>query len=319
VPEFDIIKQYFQAATAQRADVVLGIGDDCAILQPPAGKQLAVSTDTLIAGVHFPEDTAAEDVGYKSLAVNLSDLAAMGAEPAWVMLALSLPAEDPAWLQQFMQGFSELARQYPLQLVGGDTTRGALSITVHVTGFVDPQLTLRRDGAKPGDSIYVSGYLGDAGLGLQKRLGQLSSGQGLDHCVSKLNRPQPRIELAQLIKPFATSAIDISDGLLADLGHILEQSQCAAEIVLGQVPLSPELQAYYGDSLDWQSILSAGDDYELCFTVAPGNETQIGSIAAAMDLPLTRIGEIKSGQGLVCLDHEQQPMNLSVAGYNHFE
>ncbi|HEY9051270.1 MAG TPA: thiamine-phosphate kinase, partial [Gammaproteobacteria bacterium] len=240
--EFDLINHYFKAIDNRRPDVALGIGDDCAVLQVPDGHELAVSTDTLVAGVHFPLTTSAEDIGYKALAVNLSDLAAMGAEPAWMMLSLTMPNENADWLSGFVKGFRQLMDQYHLQLVGGDTTRGPLSITVQVFGFLPKGKALRRDAAKPGNLIYVSGTLGDAGLGLKKILNEIQSDHTLQYCIERLNRPTPRITLGKALLSLSRCAIDISDGLLADLGHIVEESSCAAIIHIHQLPLSDELK-----------------------------------------------------------------------------
>lgn len=316
--EFDLINHYFKSLAGKRTDVLLGIGDDCALLQPPQGKQLAMTADTLVAGVHFPVFTSAFDIGYKSLAVNLSDLAAMGAEPAWAMLALTMPAADEKWLQAFMQGFSELACEHGVQLIGGDTTSGPLSITVQLTGFVTPNQVLRRDTAKPGDKIYVSGTLGDAALGLKKILGQITTQNSLVHCVSKLNRPVPRLALGRELLAISCCGIDISDGLVADLGHIVKASGCAANVYLKQLPLSDELRNFYGSNIDWSVVAACGDDYELCFTLPPQHETLLKDIAGKCHVQLTCIGEIIPGHGLHCLDESGREVFFDDAGYNHF-
>lgn len=316
--EFDLINRYFKYLPCQRTDVLLGIGDDCALLQPPAGKQLAMTADTLVAGVHFPVNTPAVDIGYKSLAVNLSDLAAMGAEPAWAMLALTLPVADENWLQQFMSGFSELACEHGVQLIGGDTTSGPLSITVQLTGFVTPDQVLRRDAAKPGDKIYVSGTLGDAALGLKKCLGHIASKNSLLHCVSRLNRPDPRVALGRELLAVCRCSIDISDGLMADLGHIVNASCCAANIYLNKLPLSDELQKFYGNDIDWSVVATGGDDYELCFTLPPQHEPLLKIIAEKTHTRLTCIGEIISGKGVHCFDEAGREVGFANAGYNHF-
>ncbi|MCW8955703.1 MAG: thiamine-phosphate kinase [Gammaproteobacteria bacterium] len=315
--EFDLITHYFKHLSAQRPDVVLGIGDDCALLEVPSGMQLAMSTDTLNAGVHFPENTHPVDIGYKSLAVNLSDLAAMGAKPAWVSLNLSLPDYDTDWLDGFCQGFAELSRQYAIQLVGGDTTRGPLSISVQVYGFVEPGRAMRRDAAKVGDQIYVTGTLGDAGLGLKQCLGSLEDVPG--YCLERLNRPQPRVDLGLMLAPYSRCAIDISDGLIADLGHILEQSHCGARIELERIPLSAPLAGYYGDEKDWPLILTSGDDYELCFTVAKQLQGPMLAMLNQQDVAVTRIGEITEAEGLLCVDQQGQQLSFEHSGYNHFK
>ncbi|MDQ1363719.1 MAG: thiamine-monophosphate kinase [Pseudomonadota bacterium] len=318
VSEFDLINHYFKSFACKRTDVLLGIGDDCALLQPPAGKQLAMTADTLVAGVHFPVNTSAFDIGYKSLAVNLSDLAAMGAEPAWAILAITLPAADESWLQEFMRGFSVLADEYGVQLIGGDTTSGPLSITVQLTGFVTSSQVLRRDTAKPGDKIYVSGTLGDAALGLKKVLGQLVTKNSLVHCVSRLNRPVPRVALGRELSAISQCGIDISDGLVADLGHIANASGCAANIYLSKLPLSDELRNFYGNDVDWSVIVAGGDDYELCFTLPSENELSIKVMADKCCMQMSCIGEIISGHGIHCFDAAGMEVVFENTGYNHF-
>ena len=315
--EFDLINRYFKALPQQRDDVVLGIGDDCAILKVTEGKQLVVSTDTLVAGVHFPENTLAYDIGYKSLAVNLSDLAAMGAEPAWVTLCLTLPEENNDWLAQFVKGFSELLIKYNMQLVGGDTTRGPLSISVHVSGFVDQGKAFRRDAANPGDLIYVTGSIGDAGLGLKKRLHYITA-DSLTLCVNKLNRPQPRNDVALALVDSCVCAIDISDGLLADLGHICKQSECGADIFMDKIPLSNELTSFYGDRVDVNQVLTSGDDYELCFTVNEQYKSRIDEISRKLDIPISCIGKITSGDRVNCFDTNNNIIEINKTGFQHF-
>jgi len=315
VPEFDLIEQYFKSIPVHRKDVVLGIGDDCAILEVPDSRQLVTSTDTLISGVHFPKNTSAEDVGYKALAVNLSDIAAMGAEPAWMSLALTLPDENHDWLAAFVKGFSNLAIQYNVQLIGGDTTKGPLSITVQIYGFIEKGKTLRRDSAKQNDLIYVTGVIGDAGLGLRKIFNNL---HGLDECVQQLNRPVPRVEIAQALTDVSHCAIDISDGLVADLGHIVKESQCAAIISLDKIPLSKELKYHYKNNIDWHQVMTSGDDYELCFTVDECHQDKLKEIQNKFDVPITCIGKIEKGEGVSCIDLNGGKLNMSSQGYNHF-
>ncbi|MGB5467180.1 MAG: thiamine-phosphate kinase, partial [Sedimenticolaceae bacterium] len=244
VSEFDLIRDYFARATGARADVLLGIGDDCALLRPPPGLALAVSVDTLVAGRHFLVDADPLHLGHKALAVNLSDLAAMGAQPAWATLALTLPQVDRNWLRAFMDGFAALAATHDVQLVGGDTTRGPLSITVQVHGFVDSLLALRRSGARAGDRIMVSGTVGDAGLALQL-MQQNPGGGSVDSRLSRrLDRPTPRVALGRLLVGQASAAIDVSDGLIADLGHICDASGVGARVELARLPLSPAFRAH---------------------------------------------------------------------------
>ncbi len=318
--EFDLINQYFKHTSVKRDDVLLGIGDDCAILSPPAGKKLAVSTDTLISGVHFPESTRAEDVGYKSLAVNLSDLAAMGAEPAWVSLAMSLPEADKIWLQGFMQGFNELAEKYNIALIGGDTTQGPLSITINITGFLHSDHVLKRTSAKVGDRICVTGCIGDASIGLNVILNNIDhhlSDQQLTYCKKRLNRPQPRIEAGKLLAPFSLAAIDISDGLLADLKHICKASAVGAILYIDDLPVSEALLRYYSNEPDWQSILTSGDDYELCFTCPDEQFNDVQKVMKLNNIDVFCIGEIKDTSGITCLLNNQ-PLHLEQTGYNHF-
>jgi len=319
VPEFELINRYFKSTTVQRDDVLLGIGDDCAILSPPPGKQLAVSTDTLISGVHFPKTTSAEDIGYKSLAVNLSDLAAMGAEPAWVSLAISLPEADESWVSDFMQGFNQLAVKHQVALIGGDTTRGPLSITVSVTGFVDTVKSLKRSNAKTGDVIFVTGKLGDARLGLESHLGnvQIPNVAIKEYFLHCLNRPEPRVTIGQILTSYSVAAIDLSDGLLADLNHICEASSTGAVIHLDKIPLSKQLHEVYGSKPNWSLICSAGDDYELCFTCPPDNIDSLLRDLNSQGIEMFPIGEIDNSGSVTCYlnGHEYSQVG---SGYNHF-
>ena len=321
--EFDLINQFFKAASIKRDDVLLGIGDDCAILSPPQGKQLAVSTDTLISGVHFPESTAAEDIGYKSLAVNLSDLAAMGADPAWVSLAISLPKADENWLGNFMRGFNQLAEKYNVTLIGGDTTQGSLSVTVNITGFVDADKALKRSRAKVGDSIFVSGNIGDSAIGLKAIFNKLEVNRTISehdkiYCINRLNRPVPRIEAGQLLRDFSVAAIDISDGLMADLNHICEASGVGALLNLQQIPLSQAVLNYYDNQPDWQDILSAGDDYELCFTCAENQLSELQEIMDTHNVNIFCIGKVTHNSGIKCLNNDQL-ISFNQSGYKHFK
>jgi thiamine-monophosphate kinase len=289
--EFALIKSHFTTLTQQRGDVIIGIGDDCAVLKCPPGKQLAVSIDTLVEGIHFFPDVPPKSLGHKALAVSLSDLAAMGAEPAWFTLALTLPKVDETWLTAFSSGLAELAKDHNIQLVGGDTTRGPLAISIQVHGFVDPHTTLTRTGARPGDLIFVTGTLGDAGAALKLALNEVNNERleetDRQYLFDRLQMPAPRLNIADSIKSIATSAIDISDGLLADLGHILEGSQVGAEVDVSLLPLSQALKQF-DKAFVKVSALSAGDDYELCFTVSPDDVATL----LALDLPVTQIGQI---------------------------
>jgi thiamine-monophosphate kinase len=317
VGEFDLIRRFFtRPATGE--GVVLGVGDDAAILAVPAGEQLLVSTDTLIAGRHFPESTDPEAVGWKALAANLSDLAAMGATPRWCVLALTLPAADPDFLAGFAQGFYALAQQAGVDLVGGDTTRGPLSITVTVMGSVPAGHALRRDGAQAGDAIYVSGNTGDAGLGLAlvEGTGPVLPNDLAQQAWQRLDRPEPRLALGLALRGLASSAIDISDGLLQDLGHILDRSEKGATLEVAALPLSPALRACNpGQAMAW--ALAAGDDYELCFTVPPEREPEVAVLAGQLGISLTRIGRVDSQPGLRCV-REGEPFAPPTAGFQHF-
>ncbi|MCW9046547.1 MAG: thiamine-phosphate kinase [Gammaproteobacteria bacterium] len=320
--EFDLINQFFKNTKVKRDDVLLGIGDDCAMLSPPSGKILAVSTDTLISGVHFPETTSPEDIAYKSLAVNLSDLAAMGAEPAWVSLAISLPDSNVEWLAAFMRGFNELAERFNVALIGGDTTQGALSITLNVTGFVDAKLALKRSSAKVGDSIFVTGNIGDASIGLDIILNNvkppdLFMDDYKSYCIDRLNRPYPQVIAGQLLTAFSAAAIDISDGLNADLNHMCKASKVGAIINIENLPASEALLVFYNHKPDWQNILTAGDDYELCFTCAKDKVTEMQSLMGTHNIKTTCIGEIVSGAGVKCM-FDNEVLNFQQTGYNHF-
>ncbi|HEX7915223.1 thiamine-phosphate kinase [Rudaea sp.] len=294
--EFALIDLIRARCAVAREDVRLGIGDDAALLAVPAGQVLAVSTDTLVAGVHFPKDTAPFDIGWKSLAVNLSDLAAMGAQPAWATLALTLPVADVAWVAAFADGFAALAREFDLALVGGDTTQGPLSITVTVHGFVPESLALCRDGAKVGDAVFVTGTLGDAAAGLA--LLQSPVPEGKEHLISRLNRPTPRITQGLLLRRRAHACIDVSDGLVADLGHICTASAVGAEIDLVLLPASPALLGLVADEARMPLQLAGGDDYELCFSAAPAIATELLDDLARSGCAATRIGCIVAEPGV---------------------
>lgn len=311
--EFQLIKQYFSELTQTRDDVLLGIGDDCALLKPPAGKLLAVSMDTLVEGRHFLAEVNPESLGHKALAVNLSDLAAMGAQPAWVTLALTLPRVNEQWLSGFARGFSRLAAEYQVQLVGGDTTRGPLSISIQVQGFVDPTTALRRDGASAGDLIYVTGQLGQAALELflQQR-GQL------DWTTHSLDRPIPRVREGMALAGIASAAIDISDGLLADLGHICEASGTGARVECAKLPLEQRLKQHIQHTHDWSLPLSGGDDYELCFTIPAHRQQQLELLESEPGFSFSRIGEIESGDAVRVIMPNGELLHPPESGFDHF-
>lgn len=296
--EFDLIARFFAGRSLKHPINTLGIGDDCALLNIPSGFQLAVTTDTMVENVHFFADVDPYLLGYKLLAVNLSDLAAMGAAPCAVTLAITLPKVDHGWLQAFANGFSALADDYKLDLIGGDTTSGPLTLTVQALGVVPQGKALLRSKAKPGDRIFVSGRIGDAGLGLKIKQGYVC--QQPEAPLQRFNQPQPRIATGLRLRDLATACIDISDGLAADLGHILAQSQVGACLDWQQFPLSQPVLEYIAQTGDWKLPLTAGDDYELCFTVPAGQEPQwledcacIGVIEAEPGLRLKRSGNIE--------------------------
>ena len=316
--EFDIIRHYFAGHRAGRGDVLAGIGDDAALLQVPSGRVLAVCMDTLVAGVHFPPNTAAAAIGHKALAVNLSDLAAMGAEPAWATLALTVPDNDPAWLAAFSDAFFALADRYAVQLVGGDTTHGPLTITVQAHGFVIPGQALRRQGARPGERIYVTGTLGDAGLALRM------NAPGESRLRERLDFPQPRIEAGLLLREYASAAIDISDGLLADLGHLLEGDRLGASLQIDALPRSDAFLAVM-QAMDPQRRrlfhelpLSAGDDYELCFTVAEKFCGELEERFAGIPGGCRWIGVVETAPGVRCYTDDGTPYRPAETGYQHF-
>ena len=311
--EFDLIDR-IRTRVRERDDVVLGIGDDAALLQVPPGMQLVVTADTLNAGIHFPGTTAPADIGWKSLAVNLSDLAAMGAMPAWCTLSLSLPQADGSWVDAFLDGFLELADQHALALVGGDTTRGPLSISVTAMGLVETGSALRRDRARVGDDVWVTGTLGDAAAALEAMLGQ--------HLISaslrqRLDRPIPRIAAGQRLSGIVNSCIDLSDGLLADLGYVCGRSGVGAEIDLANLPVSDALAAL-DPAQRWRWQTSGGDDYELCFTASPRNRELVMQALDFTDVSATRIGRIVAGQGVKAFETEAREWKPVQSGYQHF-
>ncbi len=312
--EFELIRRHFTRATPS---ALLGVGDDCALLQVSAGKVLAVSSDMLVSGTHFFADADPYCLGHKTLAVNLSDLAAMGATPRWATLALSLPSADAGWLEKFSAGFFALAQQYQVDLVGGDTTRGSLNMCVTIMGEVDAQQALRRDGAQLGDEIWVSGKLGDAALALAHLQGRVSlSAAEFSVVALALHQPQPRVALGLALRGMASSAIDISDGLLADLGHLLTSSNVAAQLDFAAIPISPVLRVH--EAFTSSCALAGGDDYELCFTAAAGQHAELLRVSVALNLPLTRIGKVVAGQGCVVRDAHGHAIELTRGGYEHF-
>lgn len=318
--EFDLIARYFEHQAVKRKDVPLAIGDDCALLEVPEGSQLAVSTDSLVAGTHFLAEADPAWVAHKALASNLSDLAAMGATPAWVSLALTMPKPDEDWLAGFCEGFFALAEYYNVQLVGGDTTKGPLSITLTVHGFIPKGKALTRSGAHSGDWIYVTGNLGDSAAGLALLLGQRTVDDPMleSTLLERHHKAQPRILAGQALRGIASAALDISDGLISDLGHILQRSGVSAEIDVDKLPLSPELEAFEPErDKALQLALASGEEYELCFTVPEQNRGAVDIALAHSGVKATCIGQLRPGQG-TRLVRDGQPLNWQLHGYDHF-
>ena len=316
--EFDIIRRYF-TRPVKRA--LLGVGDDCALIAPEADALLAVSTDMLVEGRHFLVGADAAKLGHKALAVNLSDLAAMGAAPRYATLALALPEADQSWLAQFAQGFFKLADAFDVDLIGGDTTRGPRNISITVMGAVPPELALRRDGAKVGDEVWLSGCTGDASLALAHLNARvLLADASLAHCLARLHTPMPCIALGLALRGIATSAIDVSDGLVADIGHIAERSGVAIELRYAELPRSRALKACADERLARQCLLAGGDDYELAFTASPGSRGRVESVASDLGLALTRVGGVSAGEpGFVAVRAaDGEPMQLESRGFDHF-
>ena len=318
--EFDLIAKYFARPTP---DAVLGPGDDCTLLQPSPGKQLAVTTDMLVAGTHFLPDTNPRNLGWKALAVNLSDLAAMGAKPRWALLAGSLPEVDEAWIAAFADGFFACAAEYGVDIVGGDTTRGPLNLCITALGECEPGRALRRDGAQAGDLVWVSGRPGLASLGLAHLQGRIALPEPWPRlCIGALEKPRPRIALGQALVGIASAAIDVSDGLMADLGHIGERSGLAAALQLVQLPHLPKGEQYNAElrRIALECQLAGGDDYELCFTTPPDKTQAVAQIAAQLELPLWCIGSMVSGTAgaVTVYDPDGQAVHFDKRGYDHF-
>lgn len=314
--EFDLIQHYFTRAAGH---TVLGVGDDAALVRVTPGKELAVSTDMLVAGRHFFPNTDPYALGHKALAVNLSDLAAMGATPRWATLSIALPRVNARWLEKFSQGLFDLADRYGVALIGGDTTRGPLAFSITIMGEVPRGQALRRSNAKPGDEIWVSGALGDAALALAHLQGKTQlAPRDARVLAQRLHRPQPRVKLGLQLLKVAHSAIDISDGLLADLGHILDASRVGAELCFDALPVSVELHRYLDRPITRQMMLAGGDDYELCFTAAPRQHARITRLARRLQLPLTCIGRITLKRGLVLRDTRGKKIQIEETGFDHF-
>jgi len=347
--EFDLIRRYFTRSTP---GAVLGVGDDAALLSMVSGTELAISTDMLVSGTHFFPDADPFFLGHKTLAVNLSDLAAMGAQPRWATLALSLPRADDRWLKEFSRGFFALADQHGVELIGGDTTRGPLNLCVTIMGEIPCGAALQRSGARIGDDIWISGHLGDAALALAYMQSQVALTEAdFARCAGALHQPVPRLALGLALRGVARSAIDISDGLIADLGHILDCSKVGAEIYFDALPVSELMRSLSPGSsakgrqstirqagcgvdtsaggsggrdsagergLFQRCVLAGGDDYELCFTAPASQRDQLGKISRRINLPLTRIGTIVAGSSCVVRSAEGGNINIGESGYDHF-
>lgn len=318
--EFEIIRQFFSEELFNtHPDVVLGPGDDCAIVEVPDGFRLAYSIDTQVAGVHFPEDCSAEVVAFRSLGGSVSDLAAMGAQPHVFTIALTIPDSDSDWLAAFSTALASMANDLEIALIGGDLTKGPLSVSVQVTGLLPAQSALRRSGASVGDDIYVSGTLGDARAGLEYALNRKpNDNSDAEYLLARYCKPQPRIELGSKLLTVASSAIDISDGLVADLSHIAESSGVGAMLMLEHLPLSASLTRVAERQQIQQYALSGGDDYELCFTAHRQSRSEIDAVALATGLSLTRIGWITAENEVVCLDANGNRVDVE-KGYQHFD
>jgi len=319
--EFTLIDRLRERlGVAGRERIELGIGDDAALWRSTDGATSVVCCDTLIAGRHFPDDADAGDIGWKTLAVNLSDLAAMGAEPVATLLALSLPSMPSApWIDGFCDGWAALARTCPVALIGGDTTRGpVLALTVTCIGELPHGTALRRDGARVGDGIYVSGTLGDAAAGLALWPHRRDTERASAALFARFNRPQPRLALGRALRGLATSAIDVSDGLVADLDHVLAASAVGARVEVDRLPMSPDLREAVAPDTARRHALSGGDDYELCFTVPAEREPALCEVAARTSTRIARIGTITAGSGVILVDRHGQPVDASVTGWDHF-
>ncbi len=314
--EFELIARHF---TRPAANAVLGVGDDCALVDVTNGMDLAVSTDTMVSGTHFFADVDPETLGHKALAVNLSDMAAMGALPYWATLALTLPSVDHAWLGAFAKGFFDLAEEFNVSLIGGDTTRGPLTLTVTIMGEVPAGAAMRRSGAKAGNDVWVSGRIGDAALSVAHRHGRVAlSDEDYREAVMRLYEPTPRVALGQALRGVATAAIDVSDGLLADLTHICRLSGVGATVELAAIPLSPIGQKHVGTDAGRTAIVAGGDDYELCFTAPVNARESIVDLSEVLGVPLTRIGQVRRGKGVSLLGADGKPVKVDGRGYDHF-
>lgn len=321
--EFELIKTFFDRGPARHA--TLGIGDDCALVELASNETLAISTDMLVEGRHFFADVSPRSLGHKALAVNLSDLAAMGAQPQSFTLAMALPAAEPAWLREFSRGLFEIADRFGCELIGGDTTQGPLNLSITVLGRLPKGVALRRDGAQIGDDLWVSGRLGGPFYALRERYAATALAASLvafpahvpQACIDKLERPEPRLSLGLALRHLASSAIDLSDGLMGDVGHLCERSRCGARIRVDQIPLFESL-GHLSSSESLALLLAGGDEYELCFTAATENRAHIRRIAHDLGLPLTIIGEMSAGDAIDLVDQDDRPVVFGGYSHQHF-
>lgn len=317
--ERTLIERFFRDCGAHRSDVALGVGDDASLIDVPPGMQLIAKTDTLVSGVHFLEHFAASSVGHRALAVNLSDVAAMGGEPAWALLALTLPKADAAWLTEFATGFGQLARKHNIALVGGDTTSGPLCITVQVLGYAPPPPVMLRSGGKPGDVVFVSGNPGDAAAGLELEKGGLTNAAPVAayYLRQRFLYPTPRVQLGQKLREHASACIDVSDGLLGDAGKLAQASGCGVVINADQLPVSAHLASTTGDTRARELALTGGDDYELCFTVPVANVARMTRELPPAEWGYSPIGVLRPEPGAIVM-RNGTVMQVSHSGFDHF-
>lgn len=314
--EFEIIRRYFERESTDK-DIRIGIGDDGAVLVPAADRDLVSVVDTLVSGIHYPESLDPADIGYRAVAVNLSDVAAMGARPRWLTLALTLAKADPAWLEDFSRGLFAAAGEHGMALVGGDTTRGSETvISVQIIADVDPDRVLTRAGARPGDAIFVTGTVGDAAAGLSILQSGLPQGADVNHLVKRFTRPAARVAAGAAIAEFAHAAIDLSDGLYSDLEKLLTASGVAGSLEINDIPLSPQLRRLMNDEDALRFALGGGDDYELCFT-SDLADAELRAVSERVGVPMTRIGRVAEGSGLHCL-RNGAAYDYQDPGYRHF-
>lgn len=318
--EFDLIGRYFDWQDQCQAHLAIGVGDDAAVLDVPHGQQLVVTADTLVESVHFPEDTDPYAIAVKALAVNLSDLAAMAATPAWFTLSLTLPEFDEEFLGRFSQGLRDTADLHGIALVGGDTTRGRLTISIQAMGLVPKNKAVLRSGAVVDDDIYVTGDLGAAALGLLIAQGKTSAPDESGYCLSRLNLPVPRLSVGLALQSLASAMIDCSDGFIADLSHLLKASSLGAVIERDALPVSKPVEDVLSKNADnWRLVLGGGDDYELIFTAAPAYRKQVQDIALAKQCQIARVGVLVAEEGVTLLDSEGARVRAPVSGYLHFQ